>query len=80
MDNSIYRDVYNLHSECLVRLNESDYWNIVFWPKAEALTEKHHHNVFLMEMIIAVHGELERQWRKQQKEIRHPLPGEESSK
>ena len=67
MDNSIYRDVYNLHAECLDRLNEPDFWGSVFWPKVYALTEKHNHNVFFMEMVIAVHGELERVWRKRDK-------------
>lgn len=68
MDNSIYRDVYNLHAECLDRLNEPDFWDSVFWPKVDALTEKHNHNVFFMEMVIAVHGELERRWRKREQQ------------
>ncbi len=64
MDNRIYRDVYNLHAECLDRLNEPDFWDSVFWPKAEALFEKHKHNLFLMGMVLEVHAEVERQRRK----------------
>ena len=64
-DKSVYRDVYNIHSECLKRLNEPDFWDRVFWPKVDTLTEKH--NMFFMEMVIAVHGELERVWRKRDK-------------
>lgn len=67
MDNELYRDVYNMHAECLGLLNEPDFWDSVFWPRADKLTEKHNHNVFFMEMVIAVHGELERQLRKQQR-------------
>lgn len=68
MDKSIYRDVYNLHAECLSQLNEPDFWDSVFWQKVDALTEKHNQNVFFMEMVIAVHGELERRWRKREQQ------------
>lgn len=64
MNNAIYRDVYNLHAECLARLNEPNFWNAVFWPKVEALTEKHRRDAFFMEMVLAVHGELERLYRR----------------
>ena len=65
MDNSIYRDVYNLHADCMGQLNEPDFWDSIFWPKVDILTEKHNHDVFFMQMVIAVHDELERRWRKQ---------------
>lgn len=68
MDKTIYRDIYNLHAECLSRLNEPDFWDSVFWPKVDTLTEKHNHNVFFMEMVIAVHGELERRWKKREQQ------------
>ena len=66
MDNSIYRDVYNLHAECLDRVNEPDFWDLVFWPQADALAEKHKHSIFFIEMMLAVHGELERECRRKQ--------------
>jgi hypothetical protein len=64
MDKTIYRDVFDLHADSLKRLDEPDFWDNVFWPAADALAEKHQHNVFFIEMMLAVHGELERVWRK----------------
>lgn len=63
MNNAVYRDVYNLHAECLERLNEPDFWDAVFWPKADALAGKHRRDVFFIDMMLAVHGDLERRQR-----------------
>ena len=66
IDKGVYRDVYNLHAECLECLNAPDFWDSVFWPKVDTLVEKHGNNLFLMDMVIAVHGEVERRWKHEQ--------------
>lgn len=63
MNKAIYRDVYNLHVESLGLVNDPRFWDDFFWPRAHALAEKHGNSVFLMEMVLAVHGELERRQR-----------------
>lgn len=60
IDKGVYRDVFNLHAESLPRLGDPRFWDDVFWPRADALVEKHRHDVFFIEMMLAVHGELER--------------------
>lgn len=57
---SIYRDVFNLHAESLGKLSDPRFWDDFFWPRVDALAEKHRHDVFFIDMILAVHGELER--------------------
>lgn len=66
IDKGVYRDVYNLHAECLECLNEPDFWDSVFWPKVNGLSEKHRGDTFYMDMIIAVFGDLERRWKDEQ--------------
>lgn len=64
VNRSVYRDVFNLHAESLSRLGDPRFWDNFFWPNADALTEKHRHDVFFIEMMLAVHGELERRQKK----------------
>lgn len=61
---SIYRDVFNLHSDCIPLLNEPDFWDSVFYPKIEAMTEQYDNDPFLIDMLVAVHGDLERRYKE----------------
>lgn len=63
-DKSVYRDVYNIHSECLKRLNEPDFWDRVFWPMVKPLAAKHQDDVFFAEMLATVFCEIERRWKR----------------
>ena len=64
MDKTTYRDIFNLHAECLSRLNEPDFWDSVFWPKVEALAAKHQDDQFFAEMLATVFCEIERRWKR----------------
>lgn len=64
IDKSVYRDVYDLHAEMLEKLGAPDFWDAVYWPRADALMQKHEHDVFFLEMMLALHGELERRWKQ----------------
>lgn len=61
---SIYRDIYNLHADCIPRLREPDFWDSVFYPKIEAMTERYNNAPFLIDMLVAVHGDLERRYKE----------------
>ena len=60
VDKSIYRDAYNLHTECYEHITEPDFWDKTFWPKADAITQKHNYDSFCIGLLVDIHAELER--------------------
>ena len=57
---AIYRDVFNLHKECEQHIHNPGIWDLIFWPRANALYEKYHFNPLCMGFLLEVHAELER--------------------
>lgn len=64
MNKGIYRDVFNLHAECMPRLNEPDFWDSIFYPKIEAMTKQYDNDPLLIDLLVAVHGDLERRYKE----------------
>ena len=38
---TVWRDCYMLYTKALDRLEESNFWNGFFWPRANAISAKH---------------------------------------
>lgn len=64
INRGVWRDAYDLYAGGFNRLGEPDLWDGFFWPRAEAICAKHEKNQFCIEMLIAVHSELERAQRE----------------
>ena len=60
INKGVWRDVFDLYAEGLNRLVDADFWGKFFWPRADALSAKYKQNTFCIDMLIAIHSELER--------------------
>ena len=68
IDKTVYRDVYDLHAEMLGKLGAPDFWDSIYWPRADALMRKHKGDLFFLDLMISLHGELERRWKERDTE------------
>ena len=64
VDKSVWRDAFNLFTDSLDRLEEPDFWDGFFWPRADAITAKHEGDELCAGILVAVHQEIERQRNK----------------
>lgn len=56
---AVYRDCYNLHQEAERSLHDSRVWER-FWAKANAIYQKHNCDPLCMDLLLAIHVDLER--------------------
>ena len=69
IDKTIYRDVFNFHEERLAALEKCpDSALDAFWDRTNdtmiEISGRHNRNLFCVEMLVAVHADLERRYQR----------------